>query len=186
MAEVQAVKDLDKVKLISYLLEKRYSKQMADIWNIGLNLALRISDLLSIKFSDIHDDRLLINESKTGKLANIQLNNKALTTINLIRDEHPNHIYLFQSYRNQQAINKAPKQLSRRAVSEAFAMIGQEVSISLGTHSMRKTRGYHLYKGTKDIARVMKMLRHSSEGVTLRYIGITQEDVDKDFVELEI
>jgi len=31
MAEVQAVKDLDKVKLISYLLEKRYSKQMADI-----------------------------------------------------------------------------------------------------------------------------------------------------------
>ncbi len=38
MAEVQAVKDLDKVKLISHLLERRYSKQMADIWNIGLNL----------------------------------------------------------------------------------------------------------------------------------------------------
>jgi hypothetical protein len=30
------------------------------------------------------------------------------------------------------------------------------------------------------------MLRHSSEGVTLRYIGITQADVDKDFVDLEI
>lgn len=45
MAEVQAVKDLDKVKLISHLLERRYSKQMADVWNIGLNLALRISDL---------------------------------------------------------------------------------------------------------------------------------------------
>ena len=186
MAEVQAVKDLDKVKLISYLLEKRYSKQMADIWNIALNLALRISDLLSIKFDDIHDDRLLIHESKTGKLANIQLNNKALTTIKQIRKEHPTHIYLFQSYRNQQAMNKAPRPLSRRAVSESFAMIGQEVNIALGTHSMRKTRGYHLYKATKDIARVMKMLRHSSEGVTLRYIGITQEDVDKDFVELEI
>ena len=65
-------------------------------------------------------------------------------------------------------------------------MIGQEVNISLGTHSMRKKRGYHLYKNTKGIARVMKMLRHSSEGVTLRYIGITQDDVDKDFVELEI
>lgn len=186
MAEVQAVKDLDKVKLISYLLEKRYSKQMADIWNIGLNLALRISDLLSIKFDDIHDDRLLIHESKIGKLANIQLNNKALTTIKQIRKEHPTHIYLFQSYRNQQAMNTAPRPLSRRAVSESFAMIGQEVNIALGTHSMRKTRGYHLYKATNDIARVMKMFRHSSEGVTLRYIGITQEDVDKDFVELEI
>jgi hypothetical protein len=51
---------------------------------------------------------------------------------------------------------------------------------------MRKTRGYHLYKQTKDIGRVMKMLRHGSEGVTLRYIGITQDNIDKDFVELEI
>jgi integrase len=186
MAEVQAVKDLDKVKLISHLLERRYSKQIADIWNIGLNLALRISDLLSIKFDDIHHDRLLIKESKTGKLANIQLNQKALTTIKQIQAEHPNHVYLFQSYRNQQALQKAPKPLTRRAVSEAFVMIGQEVNVSLGTHSMRKTRGYHLYKNTKDIARVMKMLRHSSEGVTLRYIGITQDDVDKDFVDLEI
>ena len=186
MAEVQAVKDLDKVKLISHLLERRYSKQMADVWNVGLNLALRISDLLSIKFDDIHHDRLLIKESKTGKLANIQLNQKALTTIKQIHAEHPDHIYLFQSYRNQQALNKVPKPLTRRAVSEAFAMIGAEVNVALGTHSMRKTRGYHLYQNTKDIARVMKMLRHSSEGVTLRYIGITQDDVDKDFVELEI
>ena len=186
MAEVHAVKELDKVKLISHLLERRYSKQMADIWNIGLNLALRISDLLSIKFDDIHLDRLIIKEAKTGKIANIQLNQKALNTIKQIQIEHPHHIYLFQSYRNQQAITKTPKPLTRRAVAEAFAMIGKEVDVSLGTHSMRKTRGYHLYQNTKDIARVMKMLRHSSEGVTLRYIGITQDDVDKDFVELEI
>ena len=105
MAEVQAVKDLDKVKLISHLLERRYSKQMADVWNVGLNLALRISDLLSIKFDDIHQDRLIIKEAKTGKLANIQLNQKALTTIKQIQIEHPNHVYLFQSYRNQQSIN---------------------------------------------------------------------------------
>ena len=186
MPEVQAVKSLDTVKLISHLLERTYSKQMSDVWNIGLNLALRISDLLSIKFDDINDDRLMVKESKTGKLANIKLNQKTLDTIMVIQAEHPEHIYLFQSYRNQQARHKAPKPLTRRAVSKAFAMIGQEVGVSLGTHSMRKTRGYHLYKNTKDIARVMKMLRHSSEGVTLRYIGITQDDVDKDFVELEI
>ena len=186
MAEVHAVKKLDTVKLISHLLERRYSKQMADIWNIGLNLALRISDLLAIKFEDIQEDRLYIRESKTGKVANIKLNQKALQTIKQIQAEHPDHIYLFQSYRNQQALNNSPKPLSRRAVSQAFAMIGTEVQVSLGTHSMRKTRGYHLYQNTKDIARVMKMLRHSSEGVTLRYIGITQDDVDKDFIELEI
>jgi len=186
MPEVQAVKSLDTVKLISHLLERTCSKQMSDVWNIGLNLALRISDLLSIKFEDINGDRLVVKESKTGKLANIQLNKKTIEAIKVIQSKHPDHIYLFQSYRNQQAKNSPPKPLSRRAVTKAFSLIGDEVNIDLGTHSMRKTRGYHLYQNTKDIARVMKMLRHGSEAVTLRYIGITQDDVDKDFVELEL
>ncbi|MGR5144456.1 tyrosine-type recombinase/integrase [Photobacterium sp. DNB23_23_1] len=184
MAEVQAVKSRDTIQLISHLLEIRHSQQMADIWNVGLNLALRISDLLAIKFSDIDEDRLTIHESKTGKKAQIILNPKSLNIIHRIQQENPHHIYLFQSYRNQQAINSPAKPLSRRAVSKVFASIGEEIKLSLGTHSMRKTRGYHLYQSTKDIGRVMRMLRHSSEGVTLRYIGITQDDIDSDFREL--
>ncbi|BAJ01308.1 Tyr recombinase domain-containing protein [Shewanella violacea] len=65
---------------------------MADIWNIGLNLALRISDLLSIKFSDLQQDRLIIHETKTGKLANIKLNAKAIEAIYKIKVSHPNRI----------------------------------------------------------------------------------------------
>lgn len=186
MAEVHAVKELDTVRLISHLLERRCSKQMSQLWNIGLNLALRISDLLSIKFTDIQDERLIIYEGKTGKRAEIKLNAKTMILINDIKLTYPHHIYLFQSHRNQQSINRAPGPLTRRAVSKAFELIGEELNLRLGTHSMRKTRGYHLYHKTKDIARVMKMLRHSSEGTTLRYIGITQEDVDRDFIELEL
>lgn len=184
MIEVQAIKDVDTIKLISHLLNIRVSQQMSDIWNIGINLALRISDLLSVKFSDIQDDRLLITESKTGKIASIVLNTKSKEIIQRIREQHPHHTYLFQSHRNQQSINRIPHPLSRRAVSKAFALVGEELNLQLGTHSMRKTRGYHLYQATKDIARVMKMLRHSSEGVTLRYIGMTQQEVDKDYREL--
>ncbi|MEX1221766.1 MAG: tyrosine-type recombinase/integrase [Idiomarina sp.] len=186
MAEVYAVKNLDTVKLVSHLLERTFGKQMADIWDLGLNLALRISDLLNIRFEDIRDDRLMIVESKTGKTATIKLNDKALSIIERLRRDNPDHVYLFQSHRNRWSLNKSPKPLSRRYVSRAISMIGEEVGLSLGTHSMRKTRGYHLYKNTNDLARVTKMLRHGSESVTLRYIGITQEDVDRDFVELEI
>jgi integrase len=124
MTEVEAIKENDSIKLISYLLEIRCSKQMSDIWSVGLNLALRISDLLSIKFSDIQSDRLVIKESKTGKLANIKLNSKVIKCIRRIQQEHPMHIYLFQSYRNQQAINAMPKPLSRRSVTKAFALVG--------------------------------------------------------------
>ncbi|MDT0602539.1 tyrosine-type recombinase/integrase [Thalassotalea castellviae] len=186
MAEVQAVKELDTVRLISHLLERRCSKQMSHIWNIGINLALRISDLLSVKFSDINNGRLILKEGKTGKRAEIKLNAKTMILINDIQLSHPNHIFLFQSYRNNKSLYVPPKPLTRRAVSQAFELIGEELNIRLGTHSMRKTRGYHLYKKTKDITRVMKMLRHSSEGVTLRYIGLTQDVIDRDFVELEL
>jgi len=58
------------------------------------------------------------------------------------------------------------------------------VDIHIDTHSMRKTRGYHPYKKTNNIASAMKMLRHSNQGVTLRYIGITQDDIDRDPAEL--
>ena len=96
MAEVQAVKNLDTVKLISYLLKRTYGQQIADVWDVGLNLALRISDLLSIKFENIEHDRLLLVEGKTSKLATIKLNEKARAVIARIHSEHPDHIYLFQ------------------------------------------------------------------------------------------
>ncbi len=184
MAEVHAVKDKETISLISHLLTIRFSKQMSLIWQLGINTALRISDLLSIEFSDINESRLVIRESKTGKVASIALNDKALALIKDIKAQFPGHQFVFQSYRSRYAQSSSPKPLSRRAVSNALDQIGQEVRLRLGTHSMRKTRGYHLYRETGDIARVMKMLRHSSEAQTLRYIGITQDEIDNDFREL--
>ena len=184
MSEVSAIKDIETIKLVSLLLKKRYGQQMADVWDLGLNLALRISDLLSIQFSHISGNRLTVRESKTGKHATILLNPKAMDIINRIRVDNPYHLYVFQSYRSRYSLNKTPRPLTRRAVSKAFKEIGDELGLSLGTHSMRKTRGFHLYNATNDLARVMKMLRHSSEAHTLRYIGMTQQDVDTDFREL--
>lgn len=143
MNEVEAVKNRDTIKLISYLLERHFGQQMADVWNIGLNLALRISDLLAIKFSDIDGDRLNIIEQKTGKRASIKLNPKTLALIEAIHQRHPEHIYLFQSHRSSQVKDQqAPaKPLTRRAVAKAFAFVGDDIKLALGTHSMRKTRG---------------------------------------------
>ena len=45
-----------------------------------------------------------------------------LDAIQAIQVEHPDHIYLFQSYRNQQSLNRLPDPLSRRAVSTAFSI----------------------------------------------------------------
>ncbi|CEP83936.1 tyrosine-type recombinase/integrase [Paraclostridium sordellii] len=54
----------------------------------------------------------------------------------------------------------------------------------LGTHSMRKTWGYHYYKQTKDIALLQKIFNHSSPAVTLHYIGIYQDRMNKAYTSL--
>ena len=58
----------------------------------------------------------------------------------------------------------------------ACKAVGLEENI--GTHSMRKTFGYHHYKQFKDVALLQKIFNHSSQQITLRYIGIEQDQID--------
>jgi integrase len=55
----------------------------------------------------------------------------------------------------------------------------------IGTHTMRKTFGYWYYKQTKDVAKLQIILNHSHPRITLKYIGITDEEIEdslNDFV----
>lgn len=47
----------------------------------------------------------------------------------------------------------------------------------IGTHTMRKTFGYHYYKRIKDIATLQQIFNHSVPSITKRYIGITQDEL---------
>jgi len=47
---------------------------------------------------------------------------------------------------------------------------------------MRKTFGYHYYKKTKNIALLQLMYNHAHPSVTLRYIGITSDNIDSAIV----
>jgi len=181
MKEVEAVKSTGDILYIGKTFQKHYSLKVFCIWELGLNLALRISDLLDIKYTDIKDGYVSIIESKTNKEAKIHLNTKAIDIIQTLKEANPNDVYLFQATGNRVS---EIKPLSRQYVTKAFKEVADIVGIHIGTHSMRKTRGYHLFKKTNNITSVMKMLRHSNQGITLRYIGITQDDIDKDFAEL--
>ena len=71
MIEVQAIKNKEDITKVGDLLAKHYSPQLKQLWSFGVNVALRISDLLSIELKDITRVdgfyRLNIKESKTGK-----------------------------------------------------------------------------------------------------------------------
>lgn len=55
----------------------------------------------------------------------------------------------------------------------------------IGTHTMRKTWGYHLYmQNPHNLALLMEMYGHEDPAYTLGYIGITQDMMDAAIVAL--
>ncbi len=177
---VNAIEKED-VVVVQKLLETQVTSQIyADVWAIGCQLSLRISDLLSLKYSDFKmaDRSLKILEGKTKHLKvkkpkTIRLNDKALKVIQQRRTLYPDDVYLFQVHSNR----CSGQPISRTSVSRVFKEVGDIAGLTLGTHSMRKTRGFAMYKAGVPVAKIAKVLNHSSEAVTLRYIGITAEEV---------
>ena len=80
-------------------------------------------------------------------------------------------------------IGKKGKRLDRsqvyRFLNEACKATGMDIAI--GTHTMRKSFGYHHYKQFNDVVLLQKILNHSSQAITLRYIGITYDEIETSY-----
>jgi integrase len=182
MATVEAVKTLTDVKYVANLLNKHRGEIYSDLWVFGVNVGLRISDLLPITLAQAKIGTLEIVEGKTAKKRKVTLNDTAMSIVNKRIVNNPTHVYLFQVDSNR-AKNKP---LSRSAVSKAFAEVGEMVNVQLGTHSMRKTLGWVMHSQGASIERVCKVLNHSHPAVTMRYIGLTEADTQAAYSEFEI
>lgn len=186
MKEVDAVTNQEDLTTIHNLLKKHGSIDYADIWKLGINIALRISDLLSIHTDHINLDRreLELVESKTGKKRLIRLNDTAVSIIKRRQAANPSNVYLFQSNRYQ--TNGIPKPLTRAPVARKFKEIGDILGIKLSTHSMRKSRGYMMFSAGVSIEQIARVLNHSSPAVTMAYIGLTKEETLKTYDDFEL
>lgn len=62
-----------------------------------------------------------------------------------------------------------------------MSKVGDLLGINyLGTHAMRKTGAYRVYIQTHyNIGLVMQLLNHSSEAMTLKYLGLDQVSREK-------
>jgi len=176
MNEVDAVKTKEEIALVQTLLNKHGSEDMADIWKLGINVALRITDLLAVQFDQINMNKreLELMEQKTGKKRTVRLNDAAYEIVQRRRAAFPDDTYLFQSHSNRAKTSGKP--LDRSSVARKFQEIGNIIDVKLGTHSMRKTRGYMMFKAGVSLAQIARVLNHSTPAVTMAYIGLTKEE----------
>jgi len=184
MKIVEAVKTPAEVKRVAEILQTSKGAIYSDIWVLGVNAALRISDLLELTMEHALTGVIEINEGKTGKSRKIPLNPTAMNVVNARATANPEHKWLFQVDSNR----AKGQPISRVSVARAFKEVGERESLQLklGTHSMRKTLGWVMHSAGAPIERICKVLNHSSPAVTMHYIGLTQHDIDSAYTEFEI
>lgn len=156
-------------------LKKALSPMYRLMFVIGINSALRVSDLLKLKVKDVRDrDYITLVEQKTKKTKRFKLNAaikrevKAYLATGDFKDED----YLFKSPRGNKPITRIA---AYKALNKAAKQVGLE---EIGTHSLRKSFGYHAWKAGVDIATLQRIFNHSHPLITQRYLGITQDDID--------
>lgn len=169
---MQPIRDKEKIaELKTILLHSSYRDYFMFV--MGINTGLRISDLLPLRVLDVRgQDYIMLKEKKTSKSKRFLINNDLKNEINEYTKTMNDYDYLFPSQKGGH--------LERVRAYEILKEAGNAAGIGeIGTHTMRKTFGYHFYKKHKDVAMLQKIFNHSAPSVTLRYIGIDQDQIDE-------
>jgi integrase len=121
------------------------------------------------------EEHFIQKEKKTGKERKIKINDALQYSIEYYvkNQELSYESFLFPSQKG----DHIGRVQAYRILKEAADVIGIE---NFGTHSMRKTWGYWTYKVSRyNIGLIMDTFNHSSMNITLRYIGVNQDQKDE-------
>ena len=186
---IRSRKEIEKMK--SYFLEDKNYRDYA-LFVTGINTALRISDLLHLKWEDVYNTQthayksyVRIIERKTNKQVIIALNTNCISALKLLKKNRPLQTedeYIFSSNKNRHA------PLSRNRAYHIIKNAADAVHVegNISCHSLRKTFGYHAWKMGTPSALIMNIYNHSSIEITKRYLSICQDDRDDLFKSLNL
>ena len=183
---VEPIRDRKKISQIKNLLrgQRRYRDLLLLV--VGINSALRISDLLQLRIGHFIEDhkrvrqRFWIKEQKRNKRHEVIINRSIrealgeyLKAYHSVTEE-PNNFVFFNTKTNGYSAT-----IKRGQAWKFIVSICKEVGLrgNYGTHSLRKTWGYHARMNGVDLALIMHKLNHESIAYTKRYLGITDDEL---------
>ena len=192
MGTTQPIRDRQELQNFStYYKDEKPNLRNYALVVLGLNTALRISDLLHLRWNDLYDfeklcfrDHLLIKEQKTGKRKRIAINEKAREAMEMYFNERnpAEDEFIFSKRTNPY------KPLSR---SQAYRIVNDDANHTtseeaVSCHSLRKTFGYFAWQEGVQPALLMDVFNHSSYAITKRYLGIEQDEKDLVYLNINI
>ncbi len=178
---IRTIAEIEQMK--SYFLSRNRIRDYA-LFVTGINTALRISDLLQLRWMDIYDStrntyrrHMDIYEQKTQKHAEVALNESCIKSFKLLRQHSP---FLYETEYIFCHNNNHFVPISRNRAYHIIKQAALETHIegNISCHSLRKTFGYHAWKKGTPSALIMNIYNHSSIEITKRYLSISQDDKD--------
>ena len=188
MNYVEPIRSAKKIAHIKNLLKGQSRFRDLLLFTVGINTALRVSDLLSLRIGDFVDQdgtirqRFWIREAKRNKRNDVIINDSMTQALLPYRaayptlEAEPTHFAMFNTKTNDY---RSP--ISRKQAWKIISTLCHEVGLqgNYGTHTLRKTWGYHARQQGVDLALIMHKLNHSSLAYTKRYLGITNEELEE-------
>lgn len=188
MVAAEPIRDKKQFKaLTKYYLQKGQLRNYTLVI-MGAYTALRISDLLGLKWSDVYDEELgafrthiTITEKKTKKTKVIALNRQILSALKQCYPHRQGDFIFANNRKEHKAISRV----------QAWRIIhNAAVAVGLGwisCHSLRKTWGYHAWtSGAVSPVIIMEIYNHSNYKVTKRYLGVAQDDLDHAYLNMKL
>lgn len=157
----------------------RFGRRNYTVFQVGKATLLRVSDVLALRRSEIYNDdgtikkNAYIKDRKTGKPNTLYLRPVTQDLTDYLQWLQANNIqseWLFPS------ITHRSRHITEKQFYKIMHKTGDLLNLPyLGTHTMRKTGAYRVYvQSNYNIGLVMSLLNHSSETMTLKYLGLDQ------------
>ena len=192
MGTSQPIRSLDELTAFrSYYLNKEVNLRNYMLICMGLNTALRISDMLQLKWGNVYDfDRkhyakhIVVQEGKTGKETRIAINNNLIEAFEMYMGSLKSvsgNDYIFTGKTKGTHLSRSQ---AFRIITHVAEALNMENGISC--NSLRKTFGYYAWKYGTPPAMLMEIYNHSSYEITKRYLGIKQDDRDNVFLKVNL
>jgi integrase len=173
-------------------VRKRTAVRNLNLFDLGISVGLRASDLVTLKASNFvkkdgsQRDFLYVVEKKTGKGREIFIDRREFDSV-CAYIEQAQILYDGWLFPSQQGDFITAKSLNDKIIVPTAKLMGLD-SLYYGSHTLRKTFAYQFYtaanalskeRGYRALSILCRELNHSSEAITLSYIGIAKEEVQE-------